>query len=306
MGSENMPNALTILHPQRKGTDRRPFDAAALMLCVAALAGCSQTATVKLSDALPGDNSLAGWSPAGKVQTYNRETLFDYIDGASEYFFTYTFEAAAVSRYTKSDGASLNAEVWQLAVPEDAYGLFSGRPAGEAVSIGGANEAMLETGSRLVFWQARYYISLTAIEAATDGDLRLFAEFISKALPTGGERPELVGRLPTEGLVHGSAKFFHMELAVQDRLWLGGENLLGLGPDMDAVLARYTVADTEWQLLLVQYPDSAKAEAGRQALLGGIVEDLVGVNTNGSLLAALFGQGGGDLAEILLNKALGK
>ena len=184
--------------------------------------------------------------------------------------------------------------------------MFSGRTGGDLISLGGANEAALETGSRLLFWQDRYYVNLAALTAVSDEDLRLFAEFISKALPTGGEKPELVGRLPADGRVPGSEKFFHLELAVQDRLWLGGENLLGLALDTDAVIARYKVGDTEWQLLLVQYPDAARADAGVAALANGALEDFIAADANGSLLGAVFGQESGKAAEILLAKALGK
>ena len=272
----------------------------------ALLAGCAQTPSFQLAKTLPGSNAIAGWSASGSAQTYNRETLFDYIDGSSEYYFTYSFEEAAVIRYKNSDGASLNAEVWQFKDAKDAYGLFSGRTGGEAVSIGGANEAALETGSRLLFWQDRFYVNLAGLTPVSDEDLRLFAEFVSKALPTGGEKPELVGRLPVEGLVPGSVKFFHMELAIQDRLWLGGENLLGLGMDTDAVYAQYDIDGAQWQLLLVQYPDSTRADAGLQALAGGGVENLAAADSNGMLLGAVIGPGDPTPALELLGKALGK
>ena len=296
----------TDLPAARRTTIRLGIGPAALVPCFVILAGCAQNSAFHLSGTLPGADSLAGWNPAGKVQTYDRETLFDYINGASEYFFTYTFEEVAVSRYKKSDGAELNAEVWQLAAAEDAFGLFTSRTGGTAVSVGGSSEAALETGSRLVFWQSRFYVTLTALDAVSDEDLRLFAEFISKALPTGGERPKLIGRLPADGLVPGSEKFFHQELAIQDRLWLGGENLLGLGTDTDAVFARYRMGDAEWQLLLVEYPDSPRADAGLKALVSGVVENLTTADINGALLGAVIGQGDANLAVILLRKALGE
>ena len=269
-------------------------------------AGCTQTPSFQLAETLPGPDAIAGWSVSGKAQTFNRETLFDYINGSSEYFFTYTFEEVAVQRYGKSDGLALHAEVWQLAVPEDAYGLFTGRTGGEALALGSANEAALDTGSRLLFWQDRFYVNLVALTTVSDDDLRQFAEFISKALPTGGGKPAILGRLPAEGLIPGSEKFFHMELAIQDRLWLGGENLLGLGTDTDAVFAVYQLDGAEWQLLLVEYPDSARAEAGSQALAGGAVENLAAADSNGTLLGAVVGQGDTTHAEELLAKALGK
>jgi hypothetical protein len=290
----------------RKRTGRPYFRAAILALCFAALAGCAQTPSFQLGETLPGSNAIPGWKPSEKAQTFNRETLFDYINGSSEYFFTYTFEEVAVQRYGKSDGLALHAEVWQLAVPEDAYGLFTGRTGGEALALGSANEAALETGSRLLFWQDRFYVNLVALTTVSDDELRQFAEFISKALPAGGGKPAILGRLPAEGLIPGSERFFHMELAIQDRLWLGGENLLGLGTDTDAVFAVYQMGGAKWQLLLVEYPDSARADAGLQALAGGAVENPAAADSNGTLVGAVVGQGDTTLAVDLLAKALGK
>jgi hypothetical protein len=297
MTSVNLPAIFTL------SKNRRILFPAVLAVCAALSAGCSPS--FQLEKTLPGSEAIPGWTATGKAQTYNPKTLFDYIDGSSEYYFTYTFEEAAVNRYEKSDGAALNAEVWRFRDAKDAYGLFTGRTGGEAVAVGDANEAALETGSRLLFWQDRYYVNLAALTAVSDEDLRLFAEFISRALPTGGSRPELVGRLPADGLIPGSEKFFHMELAVQDRLWLGGENLLGLALDTDAAVARYRSGESEWQLLLVQYPDAARADAGVAALKNGTLEGFITAGANGSLLGAVFGQAGGNAAEALLAKALG-
>ncbi len=300
MTSEGNPAIFSVLK------NHRILFPAVLAVGGALLAGCAQTPSFQLEKTLPESNAIPGWTATGKVQTYTPKTLFDYIDGSSEYYFTYFFEETAVNRYEKTGGGALNAEVWQFADAKDAYGLFSGRTGGEALTIGGANEAALEKGSQLLFWQDRFYVNLAALTAVPDADLRRFAEFISKALPTGGEKPELVGRLPADGLIPGSIKFFHMELAVQDRLWLGGENLLGLALDTDAAVARYLSGGTEWQLLLVQYPDTARAEAGVSALRNGALEEFIAADTNGPLVGALFGRGDGDAAEILLAKALGK
>ncbi len=298
MPSVNMPAIYNF------SKNRRILFPAVLAVCAALSAGCSPS--LELVKTLPGSDVIPGWAATGKAQTYNPKTLFDYIDGSSEYYFTYTFEEAAVSRYEKSDGASLNAEVWQFKDAKDAYGLFTGRTGGEAVAVGGANEAALETGSRLLFWQDRYYVNLAGLTAVSDEDLRQFAEFISKALPTGGAKPELAGRLPANGLIPDSVKFFHMELAVQDRLWLGGENLLGLTLDTDAVVARYRSGESEWQLLLVQYPDAARASAGVSALANGALEDFIAADANGPLLGAAFGQDAETTAAAILAQALGK
>jgi len=78
-------------------------------------------------------------------------------------------------------------------------------------------------------------------------------------------------------------------MSIQDRLWLGGENLLGLGAETQGVLARYDVGGQTAQLLLVQYPDAASAAAGLGALQGGQVSSLVTALARGNLLGAVFG-----------------
>jgi hypothetical protein len=279
---------------------------AAWILGLLCLAGCARAQALQPSKSLPPSDAVAGWSLSDTVRTYDRETLFDYIDGSSEYYLTYTFEEVAAARYENSAGNRLTIEVWRFAEPQDAYGLFSGRTGGKALSVGGANEASLETGSRLRFWQERFFVTLTAYESVADEDLLQFAAFISKALPTGGEPPPILDRLPRDGLIPDSVKFFHQELAIQDRLWLGGENLLGLDPDTDAVLARYQTGDAEWDLLLVEYPDPLQANAGWEALTGGGMEDLAAADVNGEILGAVIGQGETAQAVDLLGQALGK
>jgi hypothetical protein len=294
-----MANPNRCKHACRKGWTPALLAAGAVLL-----AGCSSGAAGGLADSLPSSRALAGWERAGETLTFDHETLFNYINGASEYYFTYTFEEVATNRYLHESGAELNAEIWLFAETEDAFGLFSGRSGGTAVAVGFAAEAALESGIRLVFWQDRYYINLSAVDTVPDEDLLAFAEHISRSLPAGGARPAIVGRLPADGLVAGSEKFFHLELAVQDRLWLGGENLLGLSLDTDAVLAQYRTADGEWQLLLVEYTDPAGAESGRTALEGGAAEDVLATDTEGSLLGSVFGQSGENAARNLLSAAI--
>jgi len=132
-----------------------------------------------------------------------------------------------------------------------------------------------------------------------------FAEAVSAALPEGGERPALVGRLPPAGLVERSAIFFHQEISIQDQLWLGGANLLVLSPETDAVLARYAVGGAVARLLLVQYPDAEAASAGLAALEDSQINGLVTADVRDNLLGAVFGEVDAVTADKLLSEATG-
>jgi hypothetical protein len=210
----------------------------------------------------------------------------------------------AVGNYENMEGVVLRVEVWQLATPADAYGLFTTNISGAPVAVG--NDGDADPGRRLAFWQDRYYVQVRALQELPDAELRAFAGAISAALPaaSSGERPPLVGRLPTDGLVERSVIFFRQEISIQDRLWLGGENLLGLGPETDGVLAGYDVGGALAQLLLVQYPAAEAASAGLAALEGNRPGGLVAADARGDLLGAVFGEMDEAAAITLLAEAL--
>ena len=121
-------------------------------------------------------------------------------------------------------------------------------------------------------------------------------------LPKGGETPGLVTGLPQKGLSGKPGPlFFHQELSIQDRVWLGGENKLGLGSDTDGVLARYDLSGQPFDLIIIEFPDASRAQKGLQALQRGDQEDLLAAAAKNKRLAAVFGKGDTAAAEGLLN-----
>jgi hypothetical protein len=232
------------------------------------------------------------------------------VNGQADAFFAYGFEQVSVQDYENAEGAMVSVEVWQLATPADAYGLFTSSITGMPADIGNGGDT--DPGRRLTFWQKRYFVHVRSRGEVDDADLWGFARATSAALPAGGERPALVGRLPSGGLVERSGIFFHEEISIQNELWLGGENLLDLSPETDGVLARYDLDGASVRLLLVQYPDSGAASAGlaalRQAqdiaLEASQVDGLVTASTGDDLLGAVFGEVDATAAQRLLEKAL--
>jgi hypothetical protein len=254
-----------------------------------------------LPDALPETGEIPGWKRAGEVQRYGEENLFDLVNGQADAFFAYAFEQVIVGSYEKADGA-LRVELWQLATPADAYGLYTTFRAGEPAEIGAAGD--IDRGRRLDFWQDRYLARLFAPRPLPPADLQIFGEAIAAALPGGGTRPALVDRLPPEGLVPRSAIFFHREISIQNVLWLGGQNLLELSSKTDGVLARYDLDGSPWHLLLIEYPDAEAATDGVQALRAGRPGNLMAARSHDTLLGAVFGSGDQTTANDLLDAAL--
>ncbi len=277
-----------------------------LLILVLLLAGCSKDEKpFSLTDAFPGADAFPGWALAGEgeVRLFDRENLYDLVNGQADSFFVYGFEQVGLQDYENGKGVMLSVEVWQLGTPADAYGLFSASISGAPVALG--NDGDGEPGRRLAFWQERYYVRVRARQSLPDAELQGFAGAVSEALPSGGERPALVDRLPDEGLLERSVVFFHQEISIYDRLWLGGENLLGLGPETDGVLANYDdVGGVGAQLLLVQYPDAGAASAGLTALESGEVDGLLTADVRNDVLGVVLGRADTAAASALLAAAL--
>jgi hypothetical protein len=255
-----------------------------------------------LADFFPSAGVIPGWALDGDLGAYDSETIFALVDGQADFFFAYGFERVAVQRYKNAEDVLLDAQIWQVADPEGAYGLYTASRAGSLADVG--NEGDTDPGRRLVFWQASYVVELFARKTIPDTDLLGFGEALSAALPTGGEPPALVERLPADGLVERSAIFFYDELSIQTEVWLGGENVLGLGREIGGVMARYELDGVIVRLMLVEYPDVDAASAALTALEGGEIGDLAGAGAQDNLLGAVFGQVDEAPAQALLEAAL--
>lgn len=225
-------------------------------------------------------DEILDWRPVEEARIYNSENIFNLVNGQADAFFVYGFEQVAVRTYTNPDENRLDVEIWQLATPADAYGLFTFGRAGSPADIGNGGDA--EPGRRLSFWQNRYTVHVGARQEVDDALLWSFAQAITDALPPGGQPPSLVNRLPQTGLQEHNFIFFHEELSIQDRIWLGGENILGLSHDTNGVVAPYELDGVPVYLLLIEYPTPTQAAAGVKALQTGQAQD--------NLLVAVFGE----------------
>jgi hypothetical protein len=281
---------------------RRARDGFCWLLIVVVLVGCGGQPAP--GDVFPGEDAIPGWAQVVEVQTFDAENLYDLVNGQADAFFAYNFQQVAVQTYESTNGENLRVEVWQVATPADAYGLFSAYRAGQPVSVG--NEGDTDPGRRLDFWQDRFFVRLFAVAPVDDDTLKSFADEIAEALPPGGERPVLIDRLPQDGLIVGSDVFFHQEISIQDYVWLGGQNLLSIGPETEGVLARYAIGGEDMWLLLVEYPDAASASVALEALQAGGIGSLTAAGVEGNLLGAVFGGVVGSETQALLLAALGK
>lgn len=285
--------------------------AALIGLLITLLTACGDSSASDPEIAMNLPETVGEWVLADAPRTYDRETIFDYINGAGEVYRSYAFKYVLVGLYQKDGGGALNVEIFDMGTPEDAYGVFSYAREEERAGIGAAFESR---GSVLCFWQDRFYVCVVEEPGtdAPDSALEDMARGLSRGLPPGGERPALMDALPEEGLVPNSQRFFHTHQSLNYHYYLVRENVLNLGTETDAVLARYEAGPST--LLLVEYPNASEAGKAlasfRDQITGGAEAAeprsglFVASSQEDSYLIVVLESASGVASETLLNSAV--
>ena len=202
--------------------------------------------------------TIGDWVRQDAPITYDRETIFDYINGAGEVYRSYAFSHVLVNRYETSGDKGVTVEVFDMGNAEDAFGVFSYAREQEEEGIGAGFE---RKGSVLCFWQDRFYVCVAAEQRDADPGAVLVevARGIAENLPPPGRRPALMTALPFEGQIPFSDRFFHTHQSLNYHYYLARENVLNLTPETDVVLARYQSGST--YLLVIRYESEGDASA---------------------------------------------
>ncbi|MFH1372953.1 MAG: DUF6599 family protein [bacterium] len=204
------------------------------------------------------------------VSTYDRETIFDYINGAGEVYLAYDFRKLAVFRLQQTGQPDIIVEMFDMGSTDDAYGIFSHAREEQEVGIGHGYE---HRRGLLCFWRARFFVCLLCEGDSDPAEqaIEILAKQIDGRLPQAGGEPELVGCLPEKGLVPHSARFFHLAASLNYHYYLSDRNILNLNRQTQAVLARYDPGTT-W-LLCIQYPSADEARQSHDSFIESYVPE---------------------------------
>jgi len=158
-----------------------------------------------------GDNfeapNIPGWEQDGEVKTFERNTLFNHINGAAEFYFSYNFQKVWVVRYAKN-GAEIILEVYDHGDPVHAYGIYSmERPPEAEVSDIGAEGYYEE--AILNFVTGRFYVKMNSYNVPDAGSdvLLTTAEEVSDMLCDDPELPGIIKAMPSEKLVNNTRQY---------------------------------------------------------------------------------------------------
>jgi hypothetical protein len=209
-----------------------------------------------LAKALP--QEIAGWKKSREDQVFNRDGIFDYLDGAGELYLAFDFRFVFVREFATPDAPSIVVEIYQMSSSEDAYGVFTQDTDGREIRLG---QDGLYAAGLVRFWKGKVFVRIMAdreTPEARDAVLKL-GETIDAAVPEAGPKPALLRSLPVEGLEPRTVRFFHTVISLNSFAYMSNVNILNLSPETQVAMARYEEKGAHAALILIEYPSTAAA-----------------------------------------------
>jgi hypothetical protein len=218
--------------------------------------GMAET-TRNLTDLLP--EAIQGWTADGADNTYDRENLFDYIDGGAELYLSYGFSKVLSRQYKRAGQPDIIADIFDMSTSQNAFGVFS--HSRETINDSFGQGAQYTEGF-LLFWKDRYYVSILASPETGESRNAVFAlaAHIDTAIEDEGPLPRILDRLPQGSLIEESVRYFHHHVWLNSHYFVADENILHIDGNTDAVLAKYGTGKDRRILLLIEYPTEEHAQ----------------------------------------------
>lgn len=189
---------------------------------------------------------MEGWQQDGEVKTYNRDNLFERIDGASEFYFSYAFEKLYVAEYKKGD-AELTIEIYDQHDPVHAYGIYSMErpPSADTKPIG--LEGYYDDAT-LNFTTGKYYVKMNTYHVENAGETLLtkVAQQLAPTLCADPKLPAQYAAFPQESMVPHSQQYV-------------STNFMGLSMMGSAFREKYTGTEGDFTLFIMHKKDKEAA-----------------------------------------------
>ncbi|MCL4692131.1 MAG: hypothetical protein KJ060_06420 [Candidatus Hydrogenedentes bacterium] len=211
--------------------------------------------SVELGTTLPDSGFSGGWHATEPAAIFDTETIFKHINGEAELFFPYGFKQAAYASYENQQfpDATIEADVYEMGSPLDAFGIYSNfrYPGAEFIDLG--CEGVL-SDQQLMFYVDVYFVKLTTLGTiANPRDvLRACAEVIRNRLPKSNAAPPELALVAVEGVVPQTETYI-------------ADSLLGYEFFPRGLLANAASGDASFRIFVVIFDDETAARKGLEA-----------------------------------------
>ncbi len=222
----------------------------------------------------PDSGFSSGWALLKKKLHFDKDGLFNYIDGAAELFTEFGFNALDVYEYGK-DNDTLTLEVYAMESPRSALGFFLMK-CGKDLKLQGKESDEDSLRYQLPILGGSYFILINN----SHGEMRLvpamkaLAAQIKKNIPVEKEG-QVFDDLPREHFVKDSELLFRGPCALQQIFIFGQGDVLQLKGRIFGCAGDYLNDDgSSYTRLIIPYPDRSTADSAYQNLITSLDSEL--------------------------------
>ncbi len=202
---------------------------------------------------------VGAWRVSEADAVYDRETLYDYMNGGAEVYLSYDFRRAWVRRFVGPNDDEIVLDVYDMGSSAEAFGVFSTSVEDPEVGLGQGSEF---GAGLLKFWKGDFFVSVlnTGVDEEADAVLLDIGRAVDAAISSTGPMPELLSLLPIEALNDRETSFFHSDVVLNNRYFIATENVLQLTDETNCVFGEYGDTGENGKLLIVEYGNAVWAE----------------------------------------------
>ena len=177
-----------------------------MMISLSCFTGQAYSQTPQqIHDALP---EVPGWTLSPDIEIFNRDNLYERIDGAAPLFLENNFQEMTSMVYTRGDDY-ITIQAYRHATPEDAFGMYASERSSDMEhypDIGGEAQGD-EYG--LYFFAGPVYVKMSANNAGEGISPAMKAIASGLVKKTGWESayPSIISAFPKEGSIPYSAAY---------------------------------------------------------------------------------------------------
>ena len=171
----------------------------------------------ELKSFIPSPSEFTGFTITHEAEYYNKENLWDYMNGGAPGYLAYGFEKM-VTLHVKNlkNHSEIVVDMYDMGNHLNAFGIYSVEriPGGRDLSVGVDS---FHDDTTLCFWQDKYYVKLLSHDRQpeTVQSLSRLATLIAGKMPKKGEMPHIFNIFPAEERVKKSERYIRGDVLGQ-------------------------------------------------------------------------------------------
>jgi hypothetical protein len=148
-----------------------------------------------------------GFTQKEPVSFYNKNNLYEYIDGQAVFYNSYGFSRLEHGVYLK-DGGTYTVDIYELGSRLSALGSFRQQREEEAKSFDAGVEGAI-INYLCVFYKDKYYVEIIPLTSGTNdmAAMKLLAPYVDGLLPGSKDLPPELALFPPNGLIPKSERY---------------------------------------------------------------------------------------------------